>query len=151
MNKLPDRPSELIRVGLADLEKCEESPDYSIYMGSWHEPRSKTCVCGYCEAARSEKPNYACMVCLAGAVMAMSLGALPGKRVSPERYDEHSESRLLALDCFRGGDVGAGLCELSLSTDQVAYKRAITPYATNREAFKSDMRQLADDLEKAGL
>lgn len=31
---LPDKPSELLKVALADLEKVEESPMYHVNMGS---------------------------------------------------------------------------------------------------------------------
>lgn len=44
--------SGLIRLALADLRKCEQSPKYKINMDDWHVPNSR------------------CSVCLAGSVMA---------------------------------------------------------------------------------
>lgn len=35
---LPDKPSELIRLAIKDLETCEASEKYAIFMGAWHEP-----------------------------------------------------------------------------------------------------------------
>ena len=54
MSELPDKPSELIRLALADLRKCEADPRYLIDMAQWHRPVT----------------SELCHVCLAGAVMA---------------------------------------------------------------------------------
>jgi hypothetical protein len=35
--KLPKKPSALLRLALADLEKAEKSPRVKINMGEWHE------------------------------------------------------------------------------------------------------------------
>ena len=38
--KLPDKPSELIRVALGDLAKCMADPRYFIDMRGWHIPHA---------------------------------------------------------------------------------------------------------------
>ena len=52
---LPDKPSELIRLALSDLEKCEGDSRYEVDMNEWHVPTQK---------------GHVCYVCLAGSVMA---------------------------------------------------------------------------------
>ena len=39
MNKLPDKPSELIRLALDDLEKAEKSPTYEVNADKLEEIR----------------------------------------------------------------------------------------------------------------
>lgn len=87
MNRLPDKPSELLLLALTDLEMCENDPRYEIYMGNWHAP------------------NGRCRVCAAGAVMAKSLGAPPRDIWGPEDFDEDTERKLRAIDFFRTGAV----------------------------------------------
>lgn len=53
---LPDKRSSLIRLAVADLEKCERDPRYVIDMGSWIISVETTCS-----------------VCLAGSIMAQTL------------------------------------------------------------------------------
>ena len=38
MSELPSKPSQLIRVALADLAKAERDDRYKIDMGIWHLP-----------------------------------------------------------------------------------------------------------------
>jgi hypothetical protein len=59
---LPNKPSELIRVALKDLEEAERDPHYEVEMCTWHRPSSTTGVC---------------TVCLAGSVLAKSCGVVP--------------------------------------------------------------------------
>lgn len=92
MKKLPSKPSELLKVALADLEKIEGMPDkYVISFGSrWHSPCSTTDVCE---------------VCFAGSVMAGTLVANPNNNIYPDYYDEKTTRKLKALNDFREGDV----------------------------------------------
>jgi len=53
---LPDKRSSLIRLAVADLEKCERNPRYVINMDSWIISGETTCS-----------------VCLAGSIMAQTL------------------------------------------------------------------------------
>jgi hypothetical protein len=137
MNQLPDKPSELIRVALADLGKCETDTAYEIAMGTWHTPTSRG----------------ACAVCLVGSVMAKTLGADPDEVAEPFDLGHFECRKLEALDDFRTGDIERALrlLELPPAPESVGLYREITHYEDDPGAFKSDMRQLADDLERAGL
>lgn len=130
--KLPTKPSELIRLALGDLRKCEDDPDYIIDMISWHEPGRNTCY-----------------VCLAGAVMAKSLGADRYHDFEPDSFAD-VEYLLFALDHFRAGDIRSGLTNLGFPDDGFS-DRVIIPYGIDSEKFHKQMHVLADDLEKVGV
>lgn len=132
---LPDKPSELIRLALADLALCAADPNYRIDMGQWHMPE-----------------DGVCQVCLAGAVMAKTLNASRADYLCPEDFPENRK-KIKALDDFRDGLVCEALDELGHDLSNWghdAHDREITPYRTDAGAFMADMRQLADDLEAAG-
>lgn len=145
--KLPDLPSELIRVALADLEKVESSDQYRVDMRRWHVPDGDVCS-----------------VCLAGAVMAKTI------ELSPERYgspnimgmlianglgdpaDSCLYGKLHALDEFRSGDVEGAFSLMELEGAPPFTVADIPEYNPDDPApFKKDMLELASDLEKAGF
>lgn len=134
-NQLPDKPSELIRVALDDLKKCEASPGYRINMNNWHIPLGA----GTCE------------VCLAGAVMAQSLGSSPRHDMSPPSFVGSESKKLRALDCFRMGDAWSGTNAMGFDCPDLEDLVEIPEYRDDPEAFHKAMRALADDLEGAGL
>lgn len=91
MNKLPDKPSELLMVAMEDLEKCENDPSYKIEMSEWVDCR-----------------DLVCEVCHAGAVIVHTLkvrGSNNGELISPSDFDEDTEVKLLAIDNIREGYV----------------------------------------------
>lgn len=140
MSQLPDKPSELIRLALSDLEKCEADPRYSIDMERWH------------------KPNGTCAVCLAGAVMAQTCGVPVDNDVSPHSCMGGDTKKLMALDDFRVGFVDSAVGKLGhilphnfQLDDQDEGYRDMPLYEDDQAAFKADMRKLADDLEQVGL
>jgi hypothetical protein len=99
VNKLPEKPSELIEVALRDLELCIKDPNYRVDMTTWHAPM-----------------NGVCLVCLAGAVMAKSLGLYHKIDVSPSWYviGEFNYRRLVALNSLRNGHMGEFLCRVGV-------------------------------------
>ena len=129
---LPRTPSKLIRLALADLAKCEEDPRYKVHMGEWHEPKGGVCS-----------------VCLAGSVIAQTIGTLPVVSCIPCFFDDE-EMTLIALDALRNGDVSDAFDDLGLGESPID-DREITPYEDDHERFRTDMEELANDLEKAGL
>jgi len=132
---LPDKPSELIRLALADLALCAADPNYAIDMGQWHMP-----------------DHGVCQVCLAGAVMAKSLNASRAAELYPEDFPENRQ-KIKSLDDFRDGRVCSALAYLGHDLSNWGHgarDREITPYRTDPGAFMADMRKLADDLEAAG-
>jgi len=133
MIRLPNDVPTLIRLAIWDLRKAEESPLYEVYMRDWHTPVLVS----------------HCSVCLAGSVMAFSLDSDIFRILAPSDFDDHTSSRLCALDSFRRGQVGIGYlamkqkCPLNLRSLQV------TEYAVDKKQFKIDMLEMADMLEGA--
>lgn len=90
---LPDKLSDLILISLADLEKCENDPNYRIDMDSWHHFVSL-------DNAFASISNV-CHVCLAGAVAAKSLGIPITADLAFQ--DEREYKKLIAIDSIRAG------------------------------------------------
>ena len=86
--ELPNKMSSLLRLAVKDAQACEADPRYVLMMGSWHEP-----------ARNSAK----CAVCMAGAVMAQTIGVTPLKVVSPYSFTPPTRRRLEAIDDMRCG------------------------------------------------
>lgn len=138
MTKLPDKPSELIRLALADLEKVEASQEYVVTMSRYHEPNG----------ARGSRR---CQVCFAGAVMASTLGMPPEIDAFPESFDRDTALKLFALNEFRQGEVSDGLGFLLHLGYRGGYdSRIVTPYHVDPAQFKTHMREIADELEDRG-
>lgn len=85
--KLSDSPGRLILQAVRDLEWCEGNPKYLIRMFEWHTY--------YIHADK-------CAVCLAGAVMAHSLGAIPHAKRAPSSFPDN-DMKLVWLDRVRCG------------------------------------------------
>ncbi len=135
MTTLPDKPSELIRLALKDLEACELDPKYQINMDSWHAPIDGKCA-----------------VCLAGAVMARTLDISPTRRVSPEDLGVDLFCRLSALDCLRIGCLENALQSLGIDAPPQLPKTVTTvDYHQDPNDFKNDMFELATLFEWHGL
>lgn len=141
-HKLPDKPSELIRVALTDLELCEKDSRFKIGMGAWYVPSSTKPICH---------------VCFAGAVMAMRLGYTQvgvseiWKKVGhPEDFKKEISDKLHALDCFQSGKTDLGLVYMGLGEISFNRETEIVSYHENSSAFRNSMENLADELEKAG-
>jgi cytochrome c551/c552 len=94
MKTLPNKPSEILKVALKDLETVEAMPDkYKIDMNSWMWKQGKTCS-----------------VCHAGAVMACTLGEEPSvyERI-PSHFDDETNAKLSFINNIREGEIGDGL------------------------------------------
>lgn len=112
---LPDKPSELIKLALNDLEKAEKSSDYVIDMSQWKS---------------LSKNTGKCSVCLAGSVMAGTLQVPVWMEVhDPEVINGLSDSdifKLMALDEFRQGYIEGGL-EIMRNTSYFPTEEVDTP------------------------
>lgn len=145
--RLPELPSDLIKVALGDIERVEADSRYRINMGVWHSP------IGYM-IARSQ-----CEVCFAGAVIAKTLvdeTIGPYRQASPSCFSAYNRNRLVALDFFRLGRVYEGACEMGYQTairesEETWDDRTITSYYKDPSSFKRCMHKMANDLKKAGL
>jgi len=133
MKTLPDKPSELIRLALDDLKKCEKSKKYKIDMWKWHES------------------NGECAVCLAGAVMAQTLKVKRKRDIVPSHFPEDIKNKLMSLNFLRQGYIDLALRELGLNTPSWATPFIVTQYKMDKKQFKQDMRKLADYLEEHNL
>ena len=154
--KLPDKPSELIDLALADAEALDRekyTPRADYWVGSYYDG-DDTVHCG---------------VCLAGAVMINRLGVeVEGEldfEFEPELFDNHTATRLIALDCLRRGAVGDALIRLpdagfeSVSQSLVAGRKWRESPPANCgfvgwdefSVFAADMRRMRDDLAAIGL
>lgn len=96
-SKLPDKPSELCRVALADLAKCRQDPRYIIDMMQWHEPYDED----------------HCVVCLAGSVMAQTFNVPIDEECRPNQFGV-DRRKLHALDEFREGLIAFGLAVMQI-------------------------------------
>ena len=133
-NKLPDKPSDLILLALNDLVLVEENPAYQVFMGSWHDPH-----------------ETGCQVCLAGAIMSMTLKAHVHKYMDPQEYDKDTRQKLEALDNFRMGLVEYGLMDMGIHKEVGdGFDIKIPNYVSNQVGFKQGMRKLAMALSDHG-
>ena len=139
------RASALIRLGLEDLAKCEESSSYVVLMSKWHRGG------GFGNA----EP---CSVCLAGSVMAQSLGVEFWEEAAPGDFDGATRNKLHALDDFRCGYVLAGLMSF-YDPEEIPSDRTfdswsdwtVPRYRDDPKQWRSAMNELADYLEGEGL
>lgn len=138
-NPLPARASDLLDVALRDLQACEQDPRFHIDMGTWFSPNG----------------DETCGVCLAGAVMAKSLGQGFSIALLPASFrDPAIERALLAINSFRVGYVTTGL--LTLMAPRALERpyppdRNIVEYSRNRPLFHRQIGTLIADLREMGL
>lgn len=131
--KLPSKPSALIRVALKDLEKAERSRAYSIDMLTWHDASGDRCT-----------------VCMAGAVMAYSLGVPRTCTIKPA--ETAFNSQLVGINLLRSGNVRAGLGSMGVRFPRaVPHYVDVPPYSIDKRGFKKSMRSMASMLARHGL
>ena len=135
--KLPVKPSKLIKLALSDLEKCEKE-GLIIDMAYWLTPCGNTYK-----------------VCLGGAVMYQTLNMRSKDRDSvPLCTTGKYEDRLRAINLLRQGCLDSAAKNLGfyeLTKKCKVYKNIkITEYSINPFLFKTDMLNLASMLEKIG-
>ena len=137
--RLPDKPSELIRVALEDVKKVENTPGYKVNLHEWNEVRR----------------DGLCHVCLGGSVLVQRCGAKngesPGVLLEQKRIDHETYRKLYALDYFRWGNVKAGLDEMGISSVDLPGQLLVTDYKNGPAAFFHDMENVARVLEARGL
>ena len=138
--KLPEKLSDCIILALADLEKVEASDQYVVNMHEWHRPGD----------------DNRCVVCLAGAVIAETLGGVRLQVLSPSHYPDETATRLFALNDVRCGDVcGALLHQMgvheSIVSDFVTFYPDVPDYEESPKEFKSKMREIAQMLKEHDL
>lgn len=153
MKKLPNKPSELIRLAVSDIQKVAKDPKYGIYMGTWHWKDN----------------DGKCYVCLAGAVLAKTLKISRRKSIDPftlthpilglipaPKSRARLARQLIALNSFREGNVRSGLQTLGYDlsvydTFRDSYSYINGLYDGPAGKFIPRMLGLANELERAGL
>ena len=144
---LPSLPSELIRAALEDLRACERDDGYVVDMSNWHGPIT------------DNRGRKVCAVCLAGAVMAQTLGLphdLDIDDTDLAGYGCDDQGALLALDYFRRGMMTAGLLFLHHDVDKLSEEWQQYAYEAeydqaDPEPFHRQMHRRADYLASCGL
>ena len=141
-SKLPTRPSELIKLALSDLEKCEVDGEfYRVDMGRWHV---------------FDETDNVCYVCLAGSVMAQTLGISHRKTCKPFNIEgaEDYVAPLTALEYLRSGHVEEGVNTLGYDLPKGMHAHIYVPTYGNYSSpftFQRAMEDLAETLSKANL
>lgn len=135
--RLPDLPSDLIELALADLEKVEKRKrHYVVDMDCWHS---------------TDRWDGKCAVCFAGGVMAMSLGAKRSEGSGPTAFYGDTRNKLYALNSFREGHVTAGIRWMGIEPPMMFTRIPVHPYFDDPEKFKADMRGIVQYLRSKGL
>lgn len=135
--KLPDKPSKLIEIALADLAKVEKSKKYKVDMTWYH--------------AGSGIIGPECAVCFAGAVMAKTLHATITEDIIPDDYDEDTAQKLRAINRFRQGDLASAYRALERKMPfGLSHQIQVTSYEDNPAKFKREMAELAKTLKRLG-
>lgn len=124
ITELPSKLSDLLALALNDLKAVEADPNYTVDMKNWHRPDKDVCA-----------------VCLAGAVMAKSLGVARDNSSNPDFFGKDVGLKLLDLDSLRCGVV----------PNDMRLSRNVHSYRENPQAWREDMVKLHTDLVEAGL
>lgn len=150
---LPDKLSALIRVAVADMRKVQADERYTLDAWEWH--------------TATNEPGDAplCAVCMAGAVIAGTLGTNPEHSASPDDFAAPISRKLEALDSVRCGELACAAMVLAgVDSDNDLPEENLATYETASDVIESAYRnagtgfatlesyeQAADILEKAGL
>ena len=151
--KLPDELSALIRVAVADAKLVEQDPRYKLDMTKWHTP-----------LPNDETEKAVCNVCLAGCVVAKSLGISPDQHFEPGSSNTPLRQKLYALDSVRVGEATAAVVNMYLGgrfTELVGLRKAGSlgridrkyqrfVHETKRRISWGNMLNMADELEELG-
>ena len=84
---------QLLRLAYEDMEKIKINNRYRFDVHLWHE------ITG--EDEYEDRPR--CSVCIAGAIMANTLGADPARCYTPREFGGRTRDLLDAIDCIRLG------------------------------------------------
>lgn len=141
--QLPDLPSELLRLALSDLRKCEQNPTFRIDMGVWLLPAGVNTLEG--------RYYDQCSVCLAGSVIAQTLGHPLCLSGGPSDWRLDTARKLFALNYFRIGSITAAYQRLPrIKPANMPSYVSVCRYDVNRDQFHKDMDELVHLLETHG-
>lgn len=136
--KLPDKPSELIRLALKDQAKILKSKTYVVDMDYWHTPIPS-------------HPSLKCVVCFAGGVISQTLKCPTYARKFPEDFNQDTRNKLRALDQLRKGEISEAYILLGIPHPSgIPRKVEVPSYHSDKKKFRAAMFKLAKLLEKRG-
>ncbi len=133
MTDLPNKLSDILTIALEDLDRVEADPTYSVDMGNWHY---------------NNTDNGRCEVCLAGAVMAKTLGVSSNKTRGPEYTS--CDAKLRAIDSARKGlvHVALHLCGVDYTKVRIMDRHVVS---YGHIWFKMQMQTIIAELRLEGL
>ncbi len=133
-----NKPWQLIRDAVADLQLQRKCDFIEINMCLWHE-----------NAKYLSSPGR-CLQCFAGASISRRLGVSLATSCTPSLFDEDTRKKLVALNEFRKGEIGTALVVLGIPNRGYSptWRLGVTDYSSNPERFIQDMLTMADDLER---
>lgn len=132
---LPHVPSQLIRLSLIDLEQVERLPGYHVNMWAFHQPDGALCI-----------------VCAAGATMAVRLGLSRGLSITPDDFDAHNREALSFIsDCAVAPWVQSAIRHVDrIGGWPIEIDIPYPAYKADRAGFYASRRALADAFEQSG-
>ena len=135
---LPDKPSELLRLALQDLDVASAAGNVIIDMERWHEARFDGCY-----------------MCLAGSVMRETLGKSDKDLVSPDDFTSEVRRKLFAIDSFRTGSVHGGLeylgYQINIERRQWANRfHDMIDYHEDEQEWRRNMEEMVEAMEAHG-
>jgi hypothetical protein len=132
------KPSALIKVAVADLIAVEKmKKKYTVDMNIWHDV--------------SIEEDGTCHVCLAGSVMACTLGVDASRDIEPSQLSDKLEDRLNAINRFREGYIADGLHSMGRENVTEFEDIGVVDYHDNPHVFKKQMLGIAAMLEVFNL
>jgi hypothetical protein len=128
-----DEPYRLLRDMVDDLELQEQCEEVVIDTSVWHVGGGFILKCRQCPT---------------GTTMSRRLGVDTEHSVHPRDFPNEYK-RLIALDCFRCGNVAQAFRQLEIEYPKSLPERYDIPtYGRNPSKFKSALRDLANDIER---
>lgn len=94
---------ELLALACNDFDAVLRDKRYAVNMVTWHEPQGTKFDWLKCE--RVPTGDRRCQVCLAGSVIAKTMGKSPDHEIEFRDYSTAIQRRLSALDWLRKADV----------------------------------------------
>jgi hypothetical protein len=139
-DKLPDKPSAILRTALKDLTKIENNPiSFEVRMDDWVITNAKS---GKCE------------VCLAGAALIHTCG-MGAKDLDWNDVSEELNGKLEFINLCRHGSIRFALSFLLPSNEDIPDdlpQFKVPDYSpVDKHQFRSKMNEIADMLESKGL
>jgi len=149
---LPRVMSQLLDIAALDLIKVENDPEYIISMAAWHTPTSIVLM-------DTTQQREVCAVCLAGAVMAKTLGVPKTKWVTPFDFSRN-DTQLQALNFMRENNFETAWVVLGqgdmtnrkrMKLDALISNKPIPKYKDDPKWFRAALTRVSEELKQVGL